>query len=443
MKPIMVTTVMALAVIFWTPSVSADLTPDQVKQAQALIAQFTSPEFAVRQKAVEELIKMGPAVLPLVQKALAETKDDEVKLRCEMVVKGLTPEQDALAVILLKGDVTDPNRLNIPAEDERLKAITELTAIRSPEAVGILRDFLIREEAGRKLKQQALCALGKIGSNEAVGAIEAFEKWAQARFASPWDFRFGTIDVAIDHFSPLKLDPAARYVTPAGKEWAVFKWHRFGQDNFWITQKLADDKWSPPIMLNLAVLPIQVQDPETDFRLKEHLADSDQDGITDETERLFGTDPKDPDTDKDSIPDGKDSNPLTPKLNAVNDETEIRQAVFSVLFATCNSRDAIVMVPKVWGRDTNKPAVEEKTPAAPTFADQEYYGYPGYVLRTKDVRPGFVNVTQIEVKIEGPDSATADISDWEGSEAASTHHAKLKKVARKWAVVEFRLGKIS
>ncbi len=30
-----------------------------------------------------------PAVLPFIRKTLAETKDNEVKLRCEMVIKGV------------------------------------------------------------------------------------------------------------------------------------------------------------------------------------------------------------------------------------------------------------------------------------------------------------------------------------------------------------------
>ena len=85
---IMCAVIGVVAVTAW-----GELTPDQTKAAQTLIAQFTSPEFAVRQKAVEELIKMGPAVLPLVRKTLAETKDPEVKLRCEMVIEGITRKQ--------------------------------------------------------------------------------------------------------------------------------------------------------------------------------------------------------------------------------------------------------------------------------------------------------------------------------------------------------------
>ena len=67
----------------------ADLTPEQIKQAKALIAQFSNRQFAVRQQAVDKLVKLGPDVISLVQKTLEETKDAEVKLRCGMVIKGI------------------------------------------------------------------------------------------------------------------------------------------------------------------------------------------------------------------------------------------------------------------------------------------------------------------------------------------------------------------
>ena len=71
-----------------TPA-AAELTPDQRKTAETLVAQFTAREFAVRQAAVEKLIALGPDVVPLVKKTLAETADNEVKLRCEMTLKGI------------------------------------------------------------------------------------------------------------------------------------------------------------------------------------------------------------------------------------------------------------------------------------------------------------------------------------------------------------------
>lgn len=70
------------------------LTPEQAKEAQALIGQFGNAEFRVREQAVEKLIAMGLDVLPMVKKTMEETQDNEVKLRCEMVIKGVKERSD-------------------------------------------------------------------------------------------------------------------------------------------------------------------------------------------------------------------------------------------------------------------------------------------------------------------------------------------------------------
>ena len=85
---------------------SAELTPEQKKRAESLIAQFPAPEFATRQKAVEELVKMGPDVLPLVRKKLEETSDAEVRLRCAMVLEA--PRRLAERVVPETKPVADP-----------------------------------------------------------------------------------------------------------------------------------------------------------------------------------------------------------------------------------------------------------------------------------------------------------------------------------------------
>ena len=67
----------------------ADLAPEQKAAAESAMGDFTAVEFAARQQAVEKLVAMGPDVVPLVRKLFAETTDNEVKLRCEMTLKGL------------------------------------------------------------------------------------------------------------------------------------------------------------------------------------------------------------------------------------------------------------------------------------------------------------------------------------------------------------------
>ena len=79
----------ALACLALAVPASSELTPEQAKQTAALIADFGAKEFAVRQAAVLKLLAMGPDVAPLVKKTRAGTDDAEVKLRCQMVLRGL------------------------------------------------------------------------------------------------------------------------------------------------------------------------------------------------------------------------------------------------------------------------------------------------------------------------------------------------------------------
>lgn len=114
-----------------------ELTPEQITQAKALIQQFTSPEFATRQQAVEKLIGMGPDVVLLVKKTLADATDAEVKLRCEMVLKGIKERFGADAV-------RDPNdktsvdfgasRITLEAKDMPLSDVLQAFAEQSGNA---------------------------------------------------------------------------------------------------------------------------------------------------------------------------------------------------------------------------------------------------------------------------------------------------------------------
>jgi len=79
----------ACVVVAWGSAAVGALTAVQEQAVQTLIENFGAKEFATRQAAVEKLIGMGPDVLPLVNKTLGETTDAEVKLRCQMVKKGI------------------------------------------------------------------------------------------------------------------------------------------------------------------------------------------------------------------------------------------------------------------------------------------------------------------------------------------------------------------
>jgi len=82
-------TVLVAGVIGAGSVVFGELTAGQKQAAEVLIKDFGAKEFAARQAAVEKLIAFGPDVVPLIRKTLAETADAEVKLRCQMVLKGV------------------------------------------------------------------------------------------------------------------------------------------------------------------------------------------------------------------------------------------------------------------------------------------------------------------------------------------------------------------
>jgi len=312
-----------------------------------------------------------------------------------------------------------------------------------------LLEFLTNNRMDRKLKQHALTALGRIGTEPAIEAINKFEAWSQKRYTDPLPFYMGLQEYAIDHYVSTDVQPLAQTKDRNNKTWALVPLNRFYNTELWLTSLIKDDQWSEPTLLNIPGLPETKRLSETTFDTKfqlqvdgesikiicndktfettisEQTKDTDKDGLPDIVEARMSTDPNKPDSDGDGVLDGKDSNPLTPKHKDKNDVTEIRQAVFSVLFATTRSRNIITIV------DRNE------------FAKQEYYGYSGPAIKIAEHIEGIVNVTSIDIKYQSDDEATVSISDHEASEAASGHEAKLKKIHGKWVVIDFKMTWIS
>jgi hypothetical protein len=347
--------------------------------------------------------------------------------------------------------------LHVPEDDPRFAAIKQLQHIGTYTAVSILKDFLTNNEMHQQLKQKALIALGQLGTRKAVKAIKEFEDWSQKRFEHPPTFKFGIAQSPIDHIIGEEIRPFAETIDENQKIRAVILRSIYIDPNqgftaeFWLTSKNENDNnsWEEPILLDMANMPELIIKPSELYHIKRSLIvqndiikiiydgkelettitgslkDSDEDFLPDIKETKLRTDPQNPDCDNDSIPDGKDSNPFTPRHKKTDDVVEIRQAIFSILLATSSSRRTISIIDKG------------------DFARQEYYGYSGFVLRLPETRQGFVNITQIEVKLESPKAATAYIRDWEGNLAASLHEAKLKKIYGKWVVVEFKMTMIS
>ena len=359
----------------------------------------------------------------------------------------------SLRRILLREDTSRQDARNpaeyhygIEADDPRLKAIEQLETAGSAEAVAILREFLTTHNMTYRFKRRALLSLGRIGTKPATQAIREFDSWSKKRFSEPPTFQFGIEDI-LHTFLPHHVTPLAKTTDERNRTWAIFYWERYGRTDIWLTQAVGKNAWSQPILLNLPRMPelypygppnrkwdekcsfqvkdgsikIIVHDTVIQSRISDHLADSDKDGLPNLVEARLLTNRRKPDSDRDGLPDGKDSNPLTPKHSKTYDMTEIRQAVFSVLFATSNSQGAIVIVERG------------------DFAKQEYYGFGGVVLRAAKVRNGFVNIHILEAEIESPTAATAIIGNHGGNMGGGRNEAKLRKINGKWVVIEFKM----
>ncbi len=87
------------------------------KQTRARIANLVSDEFAVREQAEKELVAEGPAVMPLLKKALEASEDAELSLRGRRILKTLA----------LEGE-TDPNALASWAREEAVAKRYEMAA---------------------------------------------------------------------------------------------------------------------------------------------------------------------------------------------------------------------------------------------------------------------------------------------------------------------------
>lgn len=127
---------LALLGLAFAPAARAELTPAQQKEAQEFLAQFTAKDFEVRTRAVDRLVDLGPDVLPLIRRTLAETADAEVKLRCELVLKGLTTKYGINVQAAKPAPRIDPepSKITLSVRDARLADVLQTLADRSGNA---------------------------------------------------------------------------------------------------------------------------------------------------------------------------------------------------------------------------------------------------------------------------------------------------------------------
>jgi hypothetical protein len=319
----------------------------------------------------------------------------------------------------------------------------------------------------------AYARLGELHTSESLAAIERIEEKAKECSLVPEVLSLELWAYPVLHYADAEVKPIATIKAPDGMTYGVIRQSFLmgGDDFFLISTKTPDDKssWSRPKLilgdqapmnisnaslvfksdgvLELTVVSMkyppyrplegidQRQSPAPETRkweipIQEVLRDQDRDGWTDIEELRLGLDPGKIDTDGDGLADGQDRCPnFAPPHGLENDEeAQIVQKAFFAAFGLSQSRFLLLV-----GPHSSKAHIQ---------------GYRGPIIYLDDVeqwrkeheRGGmFVNWS---VARSG-DEAEVQISDYEGSTAASTQKVLLRKFGGKWIVVKNVLWKIS
>ena len=199
-------------------------------------------------------------------------------------------------------------------DDPHFQAIKQLEASGSEEAINVLLECMTSSKIDIVLKQNALTALGRIGTKSAIEAIEKFESWSQKRYFNPQPFYMGPQAKTIDHIRKAPAVPLAKTIDSENKTWALVPLSRYERLDLFLTSQISDDTWSEPILLVISGFPTLRRLSETEWNVKcklqvkddlvkiewnnesyevkisDQLKDTDKDGLPDIVEARLTTD---------------------------------------------------------------------------------------------------------------------------------------------------------
>jgi len=131
---------------FLKDNLKAEAIPMDVQRVGQLIKELDDDTFAMREKATQELIKMGPGALPLLDKEMSKAASVEVRMRLTMVSEKIKA---------------------LPAVLQVQRALDVLVFVASPESKGLL-ETLSKGNADAWLTALAKTALGRMAVKQPV-----------------------------------------------------------------------------------------------------------------------------------------------------------------------------------------------------------------------------------------------------------------------------------
>jgi hypothetical protein len=329
----------------------------------------------------------------------------------------------------------------------------------------------------KEMRTHAYIRLAELGTPESLAAARRVEQFARDHVPPPKTFNLATVTLPMWHFSDSEMnEPMAAVKGSDGLTYGIIAHGFLGDvnDTFLIISANPRDKgaWKGPYLLPQKIYR-GIEHPHLEEQSPGHLVfhfdqdqpgprnimegqlspprsapkmgpqtrqisvaevkkDSDGDGWTDLEEQRLGTDPHNPDSDGDGIPDGVDACPLYSALStSMDDESQILQKVFFAEYSLSNSRYLILV-------DGASKRIQ-------------VFGYRGPVLYLskdeaatwKKQHPEGGIFVHWKVNRISAGEATVDLTDWEGPLAASGTTLRLKRYDAEWFVVGEDQGWIS
>jgi hypothetical protein len=296
----------------------------------------------------------------------------------------------------------------------------------------------------KAIRTRAYARLGELGTPESLAAIGRIE--AEAARIVPIPLASADVWPHVGwFFADITVEPIARATAPDGTTYAIVSANLLGGfDFFIISSRMPDDRrsWSRPKLVDRSS-PLGARTGTltpgagdtlrftfTLFRppgsralqisLLEMNRDSDGDGWTDIEESRLETDPHDPDSDGDGVPDGADVCPLhaASKEEAGSDNAIILQKAIFAAFGLTRSRQLLYVTP-------DSPPVQVFGYGGPIL-----FGYP----ITKDSLPGGPYVSW-RIAERTTTTARVELSDHEATTSGGGQDVMLRKIGETWVVV--------
>jgi hypothetical protein len=296
----------------------------------------------------------------------------------------------------------------------------------------------------KELRIAAYARLGAIGTPESLAAIARVEREMTAAPLTPPTVPLDVWPAVGWHMGDMDMsrEPDAAAPPQNGMTYGVVQGMLLGgTDYFLISTRTPLDRgsWSRPKLV-APVPPDAAGDKATlawrgprtllltsagrtmQIAIDEVERDSDGDGWTDLEEGRLGTDPHNPDSDGDGIPDGRDVCPLYAAPGVVDDSSMVLQTAVFGAFALTGSRQLLYVTPRtprVQLAGYGGPVIFDR--AIPKSGDGNGATYVGWTITSK---------TDTEAVVE--------VTDWEGLLAAGGQLVRLKRIAGRWVVVAVR-----